>query len=109
MEDYIKEYGMKTVLGAIVGFFGFLGKKKINKLECKIKEQEAIKNGVQALLRDRIIQSYNHYVEKGYCPIYAMENIQNMYNKYHDLGGNGTVTNLLNKLKELPTESEEKE
>ena len=33
----------------------------------------ALREGVEALLRDRIIQSYNHYQDKGYCPIYAKE------------------------------------
>ena len=67
----------------------------------------AIKEGLRALLRDRIIQAYNHYTDKGYYPIYARENVEDMYKQYHSLGGNGTVTDLVSKLKELPTESEE--
>jgi hypothetical protein len=69
-------------------------------------EQEAIKLGIQALLRDRIIQSYNHYMDKGICPIYALENINALYTQYHALGGNGTITEIVKKLKNLPTENQ---
>lgn len=38
----------------------------ITMYRAKKKENDALKAGVQALLRDRIIQAYNHYVcEKG--------------------------------------------
>lgn len=73
----------------------------------RIKRQEAIEEGILAILRDRIIQVYNHYNEKGYCPIYAKDNVEEMYRQYHLLGGNGTVTGLVEKLRELPTEKEE--
>ena len=61
------------------------------------------------LLRDRIIQAYNHYTEKGYCPIYSRENIEKMYTEYNHLGGNGTVTELVDRIRELPTERKEEE
>lgn len=63
--------------------------------------------GVEALLRDRIIQSYNHYQDKGYCPIYAKESLKRMYDAYHSLGGNDVATKLKNELLEMPTELEE--
>lgn len=67
----------------------------------------AVEKGVQSLLRDRIIQAYNHYVEKGYIPIYGMENVLNMYEAYHGLDGNGTITELVHDLKDLPHEPPE--
>ena len=73
----------------------------------RISEQDAVKLGIQALLRDRIIQTYNHYSAKGYCPIYGLENAESMYLQYHALGGNGAITKLLEALRELPTESKE--
>lgn len=64
--------------------------------------------GLRSLLRDRLIQSYNHNVyERKYCPIYEKENVTDMYNQYHNLGGNGTVTKLYHELMELPTEPKE--
>ena len=40
---------------------------------------------------------------KEYIPIYAMENIGEMYKAYHRLGGNGTITKLVEELKKLPS------
>ena len=71
------------------------------------RRNAALREGVEALLRDRIIQSYNHYQDKGYCPIYAKESLKRMYDAYHSLGGNDVATKLKNELLEMPTELEE--
>lgn len=67
------------------------------------RKQRALENGVQALLRDRIIRACEHYLEAGDIPVYGMENIDNMYGAYHTLGGNGAVTKLVGEAKHLPT------
>ena len=70
----------------------------------KSKNESALQAGVQALLRDRIIQAHNHYMGKEYIPVYGMDNVLKLYGAYHELGGNGSVTKLVEALKELPTE-----
>lgn len=100
MKEWILKYWIEVLFGLIAT--GLTAGYK--KLASKIKEQDAIKLGIQALLKDRIIQSYNLCMEKGYCPIYALENINTLYKQYHALGGNETVTELVEKLKDLPTE-----
>lgn len=70
-------------------------------LKCYIR-YKAIREGLRAILRDRILTSYKHYEKKGFAPIYAVENVENMYKAYHDLGGNGTVTSIYNDFKKLP-------
>ena len=73
----------------------------------KKRENDALKEGVQALLRDRIIQAYNHYSDKGWIPIYAMESIEACYKSYEELGENGVIDNLMRQLRELPNHSTE--
>lgn len=95
-----------AIISAVLGF----GYRQISK---RLKEEraksESIAYGVQALLRDRIIQAYNHYYrDYGYCPIYAKDNISEMYRRYHTLGGNGTITELMEQLMELPTGPDKK-
>lgn len=63
-----------------------------------------LKKGVQALLRAQMIKDYNEYSAKGYSPIYAKENFENMYMSYHTLGGNGVMQELYANFLELPTE-----
>lgn len=100
----MKEWMLKYWIEVLFGFIAAGLTAGYKKLASKLKEQDAIKLGIQALLKDRIIQSYNHYMEKGYCPIYALENINTLYKQYHALGGNETVTELVERLKDLPTE-----
>lgn len=86
---------------AVVGSaFGYL----LKKFKAQEKEQRAVKLGITALLRDRIITAYNHYMDKGWCPIYARENVDALFVQYKVLGGNGTVGELVEKMKKLPTE-----
>ena len=67
------------------------------------KRQKALETGVQALLRDRIIQSCDYYQKKQSISVHGRENIQSMYAAYHALGGNGAVTALVKDVNELPT------
>lgn len=61
--------------------------------ELKRKEEfEAIKDGLIALLRDKIIQSDVSFTESGVVKISQKDNIQMLYESYHRLGGNGIVT-----------------
>ena len=59
--------------------------------------------GVRSLLRKEIIDEYNHYMAKEYIPIYALENVVEMYKAYHRLGGNGACTKIVEELKNLPS------
>lgn len=69
----------------------------------KKKENDALKTGVQALLRDRIIQAYNHYVtEKKWIPIYAKDSINACYKSYEALGENGVINDLMAQINDLP-------
>lgn len=102
MGDWIIKYWIEFAFGIVTTILGVV----VKKLAKKINEQESIKLGVQALLRDRIIQTYNLYHEKGFCPIYARENIQELAKQYTNLGGNGVVKDLLEKIKDLPTSLE---
>lgn len=65
--------------------------------------------GVRSLLRKEIIDYYNHYMDLGYIPIFAMENVIDMYRAYHRLGGNGTITKIVEELKELSSYQKEEE
>lgn len=68
----------------------------------KKRENDALKAGLQALLRDRIIQAYNHYVQdRGWIPIYAKESIDACYRSYEALGDNGVIDNLMQQINEL--------
>lgn len=103
MLEWVLKYWLEAVFGVVTAMLAW----GYRRLERKLKEQDAIKYGIQALLRDRIIQTYNHYMDKGHCPIYAMDNVEAMYKQYSALDGNGTVTELVERLREMPTREDE--
>ena len=80
----------------------------IKKFKQQAAETEAMKKGIQALLRADMIKDYNHYTKKGYAPIYAKDNFENVYKNYHALGANGVMSSLYETFMALPTEGEEK-
>ena len=66
------------------------------------KKQEAVMKGVQAMLRDRLLQGYRHYESKGYADYDDRSNMENMYNAYHNLGKNGIMDDMHTKFLTLP-------
>lgn len=105
MDEWVKEYWVKALFGGVISAFGVM----VAWVKKKFKEQEVIKQGIRALLRNDIRQAYKECVAKGHCSNDDMEDIQDMYDSYHDLGGNGSATRMLNKLKDLPTEEPKKD
>lgn len=86
---------INIIAGAVISYLFAL-------YRAKKKQNDALKAGLQALLRDRIIQAYNHYVQdKGWIPIYAKESIDACYKSYEALGNNGVIDNLMQQLNEL--------
>ncbi len=86
---------INIIAGAVISYIFAL-------YHTKKKENDALKAGLQALLRDRIIQAYNHYVQdKGWIPIYAKESIDACYKSYEALGDNGVIDNLMQQINEL--------
>lgn len=82
-------------------------KYMLNQIKQNRKDTEAVKLGLQALLRSQMISDYNKYSEKGYAPIYARDNFENCWKQYHSLGVNGVMDDLHRKFLELSTDPPE--
>lgn len=65
-------------------------------------KQEAVMAGVQAMLRDRLLQGYRQYEAKGFADYDERSNIENMYTAYHNLGKNGVMDDMHRKFMLLP-------
>ena len=66
------------------------------------KRSDAIAMGIQALLRDRLLQGYKHYQEKGWADYEDRANLENVWQQYHALGGNGDMNDLRRAFRHLP-------
>lgn len=105
MDEWVKEYWIKALFGGVISGFGVL----VAWLKKKFKRQVYLELGIQALLKNDIRQAYKECANKEYCSLDDMEIIQDMYESYHALGGNGSITRLMEKLKKMPTEKPIKE
>lgn len=63
-------------------------------------------DAIGSLLRERIIQMYNHYITKKSMPIYARESLDKMRRDYNILNKDGAdaIDPLIEKLYNLPTD-----
>lgn len=84
-------YLIPTILGGLLGFLS-------TKLKKDRKKDQAIEEGVQALLRNELIRCYRDYQQKGEMTILDKENIEAMFKQYENLGGNGTIKQLMTEL-----------
>lgn len=132
MEELLKALefiGISSAVGGIISFFVQRSIKKhdaardqkLDEERRKQKaEQEAIKEktealdaqnkatmlGVQALLRDRLLQGFRHYIDKGWADYDDRQNMLNMYTQYEALGPNSVMNDLYQRFTMLPEQPE---
>lgn len=65
------------------------------------KDRDANRRGTMLLLRVQLIEYHDKYVKLGEIPSYAYQNFVEMYEAYHELGGNGMATKMYKEIEEL--------
>ena len=101
---FIGSHWLEWLFTAVLAALSWLFKLMRDQLKQEQAKNEAIAEGVQALLRESIVTSYNKHLDRGFCPIYAKESIKKVYKAYHNLGGNDVATSLYHKVLEMPEE-----
>lgn len=86
----ICEIALPTLLGYIVWL-----------LKNQKKDRDASGKGIMLLLRVQLIEYHNKYMAEGEIPSYAYQNFSEMYDAYHELGGNGMITKMKEEIEEL--------
>lgn len=82
------------VLPVVLGYIVWLLKRQK-------RDRDANGKGTMLLLRVQLIEYHDRYMALGHIPSYALENFIEMYEAYHELGGNGTVTEMYKEILEL--------
>ena len=89
--------------------------QRMNQIEAQLKafdEKSDIRDlATITLLHDRLYAACEKALKNGKISVYSLDNIQHLYTEYHKLGGNGTGSELFNRVKKLPiiTETWEEE
>jgi uncharacterized membrane protein len=106
---FISAHWLEWLFTAVLAVLSWLFKEMREQLQEEKKKNEAIAEGVQSLLRESIVNNYNRYSDKGFCPIYAKESMKKVYKAYHNLGGNDVATELYNKVLRMKEASDDSE
>lgn len=85
---------LPIVLTALMGYIVWI-------LKHQKKDRDANSKGTMLLLRVQIIEYHDKYIREGKIPSYAYENFDEMYQAYHELGGNGMITKMYAEVQEL--------
>ena len=83
--------GIPSLLAGLVTF-----------IKLQVHQNRAMKLAVKAMLQDRLLQGYKHYLEKGYVDLDDRKNLENVWVQYHALGGNGDMNDLRFTFRHLP-------
>lgn len=102
MLEWLAKYWLEVLFSGVMAGAGCIIQKLWEQQKQTEAKQEANNKGTCALLRDRIVQSYYHYFERGWITLHGLESVEKMYEEYHNLGGNGTITKLVQDIHRLP-------
>ena len=105
--SYISAHWVQWVFAGLLALLGWGNRKLTARLKEEQMRNEAIAEGVQSLLRESIVNSYNRYTDKGYMPIYAKESLKFIYRSYHNLGGNDVAAELYQKMLRMQEEKDD--
>ena len=82
--------------------------KSSEEASARVEEQnKATQLGVQALLRDRLLQAFEYYLARGWISAGERDNVDNMYKQYEALGENNVISDIYNDVRALPAISPE--
>lgn len=80
--------------------------KVAERVDAHDEEIKTFKEGLTALLHDRIYRGCMDCLKRGKITEQELFNMEYLYNPYHALGGNGTGTELYERCKDLPLDIE---
>lgn len=95
LAPYVVGWLVPTVLAAVAGYLG----GKIGKLT---ERDKAMEQGIQVLLRGEITRAYQRHIIDGKpITLECRRQVEDFWQAYHALGGNGTGESMYRELCEL--------
>lgn len=97
MGDFLMQTYMIALPIVLTSFMGYI----VWLLQKQKKDRDANSKGTMLLLRVQLIEYHAKYTAAGEIPSYAYQNFIEMYDAYHELGGNSMVTKMKEEIEEL--------
>jgi len=103
---FINHYVMYLLAMLAASLIGYKTSQLKKSLYDRKKRDEAIIDGMRALLRMDILAIYEKCKENGFCTIQDKDNVKNLYVPYSDLQGNGVISKLVTEILDMKTKEE---
>lgn len=104
--EFIIEYWLEVLFGVFSAGMVAWCKSLQKKLKQKQTEQDALKEGMKAILHDMLFQICEKYLALGYIPVEDSEEVLAraavLWNAYSGLNGNGTGEKVYTRFTNLP-------
>ncbi|HPU18147.1 MAG TPA: hypothetical protein PLZ27_05715 [Bacillota bacterium] len=98
MLEHIIKYWITYACGLITAAFTFV----ISKLRHHRAEQKLLREGILALLHDRLYEACSRFISDGVCSVEDKRNLEYLYKPYEKMGGNGVCRELYERCMKLP-------
>lgn len=102
MPDWISKYWIEWVFGLVIAGMTWVIRRLGKRIRQEQAENEALRDGMKSLLRAKIVEKSEKALREGWCGTRLRDTISDLYESYHALGGNGTVTGLVEQAYRLP-------
>jgi hypothetical protein len=99
--DWILKYWVQELFAVIIAILTWC----VKKLKGKKTEYDVLREGILALLHDRLYAACSIFIARGWASLDDRENLEYLYKPYKALGGNGTGENLYQAVQKLPYQS----
>lgn len=109
MADYIDVHIIEWIFAAGYAMLVLLYRNLCKKFQKAHGENQALRNGVQALLRQEIIDFCLRYEDQGAAPVWAKQAEEQAYKAYEALGGNDVAHAMHERFMKLPPVDANKE
>jgi hypothetical protein len=102
MPEWITKYWVEWIFGILAAGLLALVRSLSGKVKRQQEENAALRDGVRSLLRAQIMSECERSLKDGWCGPRLRDTIGDLYKSYHALGGNGTVTDIVEQTRRLP-------
>jgi hypothetical protein len=117
MMEHLKEWWLLYIFGTFVVSVGsgtvkrLAGRIKardaeIRRMDAEIRQTDAeilqMREGLKDLYYQCIVDCFCAVTELGYCPLGRLQNVEEVYGKYHAWGGNGAADQMMTEIRALP-------
>ena len=103
MWETVTAYWAQWACGLLAAGLAALWRWAAKRLAAQRRDSDALKAGIKAVLHDRLWQAHRHYMAQGWCSLEDKKNVEDLYQPYAALGGNGTGKDAYQDIFDLPT------